>query len=371
MVPGRTQIVRAYLLSAVVVLAAAGGSLLYTETASVKLSVPRQSIEAYVTLSGGSTGGPLTTQRMQVNITESQQGTASTVQISPTYASGQVVFRCSPACQRAPVTIAQGQLITTARSLGYATQEPATITTTTGEATVTVRAVSPGADWNADIGTLTIIADNSDSGLKVTNPVAIAGGASARSAQVIQPSDYDTVRNALNVKVTNELGVALFANANGTDYVGDPWSIITVTSDHAVGDETPSFTIKTTGTEGATAFSESQANAIMLAALMAKVPPGQELTNDRIQYIYQSHQVAPNADVLVTGKADGFVVPKLSPQALRTQIRGLSPAEATRSLQRSEPGSQVEIRISPSWVPWLPIIEDHISLTVVVEQARA
>ncbi len=362
--------VPAYLLSAVVVLAAAGGSLLFIETASVKVSVQPQSIEAYVTLSGGPTRGPLSTQRMQVNITESQQGKASTVQVSPTYSSGQVVFRCSPACQRAPVAIAQGQLITTARSLGYATQEPATITTTTGEATVTVRAISPGADWNADIGTLTIIADNSDSGLKVTNPVAIAGGANARSARVVQQSDYDTVRNSLNVKVTNELGAALFANANGTDYVGDPWPIITVTSDHAIGDETPSFTIKMTGTEGATAFSESQANAIMLAALKAKVPPGQELTNDRIQYIYQSHQVAPNADVLVTGEADGFVIPKLSPQSVSAQVRGLSPAEGVRSLQRTAPGSRVEIRISPSWVPWLPIIADQISLTVVVEPAR-
>jgi hypothetical protein len=363
--------VRAYLLSAMVVLAAAGGSLLYMETASVKVSVSRQSIEAYVSLSGGPTGGPLPTQRMQASITESLQGTASTVQISPTYASGQVVFRCSPACQRAPVIIAQGQLITTAKSLGYATQEPATITTTTGSATVTVRANSAGAAWNADIDTLTIIADNSDSGLKVTNPAAIAGGADARSAQVIQQSDYDTVRNALSVKVTNELGAALFANAHGTDYVGDPWPIFTVTSDHAVGDETPTFTVKMTGTVGATTFSEFQANAIMLAALKAKVPPGQELTNDPIQYIYQSHQVAPNADVLVTGKADGYFVLKLSPQSLRSQIRGLSPAEAARSLQRTAPGSRVEIRISPAWVLWLPIIADHIALTVVVEPARA
>ena len=360
---------RAYLLSAVVVLAAAGGSLLFTETASVNLSVPRQSIEAYVTLSSGPTGGPLSTQRIQVSATESLQGNASTVQISPAYASGKVVFSCSPVCQRAPVTIPQGQLITNAKSLGYATQEPATIATTTGEATVAVRAVSPGAEWNAGIESLTTMADNSDPGLKVTNPVAIVGGANARSAEVIQQSDYDTVRNALNVMVTNQLGAALFANAKSTDYVGDPWPIITVTSDHAVGDESPSFTITMSGTEGATEFSETQANEIMLAALEAKVPSGHELTtNDRIQYIYQSHQVAPNADVQVTGKANGFFVP--TPQSVSTQIRGLSPTDAVRSLQRMAPGSQAYIRISPSWVPWLPIIAGHIAVDVVAEPAR-
>lgn len=359
--------VRAYLLSAMVVLVAAGGSLLYMESASVKLSVPPQHVELLVTLSSGPTGGPLPTQRIQANITESQQATASTVQISPTYASGQVVFRCSPACARAPFIIPQGTLVTTAKSLGYATQAPATITTTNGSATVSVRATSPGAGWNADPDTLAIIANNSDSGLKVTNPAAIAGGANARSAQVIQQSDYDAVRNALNVKVNDELGAALNVIAQGVLYVGDPQPVYAVTSDHSVGDETPSFTIKMSGTIGATTFSESQAKAITLAALQAKIPPGHVLTTDPVQIIYQSHQVVPNADILVTGKADGFIIPKLSSQSLSSQIRGLSPAAAATSLQRAAPGSLIEIKISPTVAPFLPLLAEHISITVIVE----
>lgn len=361
MVPDRTQMVRAYILSALVVLVAAGASLLYMETASVKVSVPEQSLGTQVTLTS------LPTQRIQANITESQQGTASTVQISPTYASGQVVFSCSPACQRAPLVMGQGQLITTAKSLGYATQAPATITTTTGSATVSVRATSPGAAWNADPDTLTIIANNSDSGLKVTNPAAIAGGANARSAQVIQQSDFDTVRSALTVKVTNELGAALNVNAQGSLYVGDPQPVITFTSDHNVGAETPSFTITMTGTIGATEFSESQAKAIMMAALQAKIPPGHELTSDPVQIIYQSQPAGSNGDVVVIGKAVGLVVPKLSAQSLSSQIRGLSPAEAAKSLQRTAPGSLVEIRISPSVAPLLPIFAEHISVQVILE----
>jgi hypothetical protein len=361
MVPDRTQMVRAYLLSALVVLVAAGGSLLYMETASIKLWVPEQSLGVQVTLTS------LPTQHIQANITESQQGSASTVQISPTYASGQVVFSCSPACQRAPVIIAQGQLITTAKSLGYATQAPATITTTTGSATVTVRATSPGAAWNADVDTLKVIANNSDSGLTVTNPAAIAGGANARSAQVIQQSDYFAVSEALTIKVTNELGAALNINAHGMLYVGDPEPVITITSDHNVGDETPSFTIKMTGTIGGTAFSESQAKAIVLAALQAKIPPGQELTNDPVQIIYQGQQAAPDTGVIVIAKAEGFVIPKLSPQSLSAQIRGLSPAAAAHSLQRAAPGSLVDIQISPAAAPFLPLIAEHIAVTVIVQ----
>ncbi len=357
--------VAAYVLSAMAVLVAAGGSLLYMETASVKLSVPTQSLGALVTLTG------LPTQRIQANISDSQQGTASTVQISPKYASGQVLFRCSPACQQAPFNIPSGTLITTAKSLGYATQAAATITSTTGSAPVAVRATAPGAAWNAAPDTLTIIANKTDPNLQVTNPAPIAGGTNARSAQIIQQSDFDTVRGALTLKVNDQLAAALKANAEGMSYIADALPVINLMSDHSVGEETPSFTITMTGTIGAIAFSESQAHSLLRAALEAKIPPGEELTTDPIQTTYQIAQASANGDVIVTGKAVGFVTPKLSPQSLRSQIKGLRPAEAAKSLQRTVPGSLVEIRISPAVVPWLPIIAEHISLTVVVEAARA
>src|SRR5258708_24110581 len=105
MVRRRTEAVGATLVTVLVVLAAAGGSLLYTETAAVKLSVARQSIEVYVTLSGGPTGGPLKTRRFNASVTDSQRGAASPVQLSPTYASGPVVFPCSPACHPRPVLL--------------------------------------------------------------------------------------------------------------------------------------------------------------------------------------------------------------------------------------------------------------------------
>jgi hypothetical protein len=359
------------LATVIVVLAAAGGSLLYTETASVKLSVQRQGIEAYVTLFGGPTGGALQTHRFKASTTESQQGSASTVQVGATYASGyaQFTYNCATPCVRPEVNLPAGTVVTNGGSLGYATQAVATINSAGGTTSVGVRATGLGASWNVTPGTLTTIASDNPYGheLTVTNPSAISGGADGRLAQVIQQADYDAVLKTLTDKVNHELGVALFSAAPGADYLGDPSPVTSLESDHAVGDETPSFTIKMSITDGATAFSELDANAIMLAALKAQVPPGLELTNDRIQYIYQSHQVARNAEVTVTGKADGFVLPS---QSLRSQIRGLSPADAARSLQRTAPGSRVEIRISPATMPWLPVIADHISLTVLVEPAR-
>src|SRR6267142_7251404 len=87
----RTEMVRAYILSAVVALVAALGSLLYVETASVKLSVPPERLVANVTLTGGQTSGDLKTQRIQATVSETRTGNASIVLVAPAFSTGRVV----------------------------------------------------------------------------------------------------------------------------------------------------------------------------------------------------------------------------------------------------------------------------------------
>jgi hypothetical protein len=369
MVLSQRQLFAAIVLSAVAVVLAAVGSVLYTETATVKLSVPPQRIGVSVTLSGGQAGANLQTQPIHAAVTDSQQGSASSVQIAPTYASGRVVFHCSPACKSSPLNIPQGTLISTAKSLGYSTQAAATVTSTTDSAPIAVRATAPGKAWNADAGALTTIANSPDGNLHVTNSAAIAGGADARTAQVIQQSDFDAVRNALTAKINDELAAALKVNAQGLSYIADALPVINITSDHHVGEETTTFTISMTGTTGAIAFSDSQAQALLRSALQARMSPHEQLTSDPIQTAYGLGPTNAAGDVIVIGKATGYVIPALSPASLRSQIRALTPAQAARSLQNTAPGSLVEIRISPSAVPWLPVVADHISVTVIVEPA--
>lgn len=363
MIPSPRQLFAAYVLSATAVVVAASGSVLYSETARVKLSIPPQRLEANVTL----TSGDLHTQRIAASVTDSQQGTAGTVQISAVYAAGQVEFTCS-SCQKYPLNIPPGTLVSTAKSLAYATETAAIITATVPAAAVAVRATAAGPAWNTDPNTVTTITNSPDSSLHVTNAAAITGGANARSAQVIQQSDFDSVRNELTARVNNHLQVELTAQAQGLNFIADPQPVLSLSSDHNVGDETPSFTITIAGKIGAFAFSESEAQKLLRSQLMARVPPNEELTADPIQANLQMLAIS-NGDMVVTEKAVGFVVPKLSQQSVSSQVRGLTPAQAARLLQRKAPGSLVEIQISPAAVPWLPLVAQHISVTIVVEPA--
>lgn len=382
MVRRRTLILRIALAGALVLLLGVAGTLLYTETATVRLTITPQRIETIVPLAGGQSRGGLTTTRFGATATESRQGLASTVLVSAAYATGFVLFtyNCTKNCVNATAWMPAGTIVANAGSFTYATQSVATINSSQGTALVPVRATGVGADWNSDPQTVTTIVSLNYWGhdLTVSNPSAISGGNDGHLAHVIQQSDYDVVVNTLTAKVNDDMGKALFARSKGGMYVGDSKASYTVTSDHNVGDEAASFTIRVSGTIGATAFSETQANAILLAALKARVPPGQQLTNDRIQYVFMGRHVSQptddvfdtGTDVLVTGTADGFTTPALTPQSVRSRIRGLSPAHAMSSLQSTSPGTKVEIRVSPTAMPLLPLIPDHIAVTMVVEPAH-
>ena len=368
MVPGKRQLLLTCGLALALVAVASGG-VLYGETASVKLSIPPQRLQAKVGLILGQREGQLHVQRIQASFTASQEGTASTVQISATNASGEVLFTCSP-CQNVPLTIPQGTLVSTNKSLGFTTVADTTITTITnavGSGSASVRATAAGTEWNTDPNTVTTIPSSPDPNLHVTNPASITGGANARSAQVIQQSDFDSVRGSLTTTVSDHMDAELTAPAPGLAYIPDPQPVLRVTSDHGVGDETPTFAITMTGTLSAVAFSESEAQALERAAVMAQVPPDQELTSDPIQWTYFGQQATGNGDQILILTGVGCMVPKLSQRTLRSQIAGQSSAQAGKSLQRTAPGSTVEIQTWPSAMPWLPLVAEHISIKSVVE----
>jgi hypothetical protein len=356
--------IRAYILSVVVVLVAALGSLLYMETAAVTLSVPPQKLVANVTLSGGQAGADLKTQHIEVTVTRAQSGTASVVQVGPTFATGRVMFSCTRCASGVKVRVTEGTLVTNSKSLGYATQAAATVTRT-HSATVAVRATATGASWNTAKGTITRIDSTPSRNLRVTNPSAISGGADIHPAPVIQQSDFDAVRTELAGTISDALDVALKAKAVQMTYIADGAPVLTVITDHKVGDQVNSFKMTMTGVIGATAFSDNDARALMRTALEAKVPMGQQLTADPIAITWQVQRAGPNGEVTVNGTAVGYVAPALSISTLRARIRGFSPNEARKTLERVVPGATVEIRIAPVPLPWMPLIAEHISITVI------
>jgi hypothetical protein len=296
------------------------------------------------------------------------QGDASTGTVAATYASGQAAFTCSP-CSSTTTPIPDGTTVSTAAGVHYSTSGQAEVSSSHTSVTVAIKALLPGPHGNTAANTVTVI-DKPITNVKVTNPQSIAGGADATTGQVVQQSDLDRVQLALTAKVAQDLDAALKAQAEGLGYLADGQPTLNVTSDHKVGDAAATFTMTMTGSLGATAFSLSEADALLRAALNQKVPKGYQLTADPIQTSYQADKPNANGDVTIKGSAVGVIVPNVTANELKARIKGMRVDTARHQLELLAPGTTVDITVKPA-VPWLPVLQDHISLTIVLQPSAA
>ena len=362
----RQALLPAYVLSVVAALAAVLGSLVVMETATIKVTVPTTKIVADRTITGGTSGQELTTTRIQAEVSDSQPGTTSVAAVSPAFATGQVVFTCSP-CSSNALPIPDGTTVSTVAGIHYATQGRVDIIPPNTSVTAAIRSLQPGTPGNTAKDTVTVI-DKPIINVKVTNPSPIVGGANATTAQVVQQSDLDRVRAALTVRVTQDLNAALTAQAGGLTYAADGQPVLNFTSDHKVGDQVATFTMTVTATLGAIAFSERQADALMRESIAQKIPKGFTLTPDPIQASYVVQHAGANADVTIKGSAIGVMVTNVTEAELKARIKGMRVESARKQLLQITPGTTVDMKVKPA-VPWLPVLQDHITLTIALEPA--
>lgn len=357
----RQPLLPAYALSAIAAVTAILGSLVVMQTATVKLVVPASKLVVNVTFKGGPHGQDLVTTTIQADVSDSAQGTASALQVAAIPATGLATFTCSP-CSPNEMPIPFGTTVSTAAGVHYDVA-PASIAPPHTFVQVPIRALVPGKAGNTAANTVTVI-DKPIPNLKVTNPQPTAGGTDATSNQVIQQSDLDHVQLALIAKVTQDIEAALKAQAAGLNYLTDGQPTLKVTSDHKVGDQVATFNMTITATLSAVAFSQAQADTLLRGALNQKLPKGFQLTADPIQTIYQVQRSA-NGDVTIKGTGTGVIVPDVTAGELKARIRGMRVDAARQQLELLAPGTTVDISVKPS-VPWLPVLEDHINLTIVV-----
>jgi hypothetical protein len=357
----------AYVFSAVAVLAAVLGSLVVMETATVKLTVPSSKVTANLTINAGPHGRDLTTTHIQASVTDNVQVTSSTVVNPPTYASGQVLFSCSP-CSTSPQAIPEGTVVSsssTSAKVHFATLAGVTVSATTKSASVAIRALVPGTSGDVAAKTVTVM-DQPITGVSVTNAAPTAGGVDATASQVVAQSDLDVAQSLLTAQVTQDLNATLKAQAEGLGYLPDGQPGFTYATDHKVGDKVPSFTMTVTATQGAIAFSQGKADSLMRTALDKKIAKGFQLTSDPIQTTYQIARPSANGDVSIKGTAVGVVIPNVTADDLRSRIKGMRVDAARRQLEGLAPGATIDIVVKPN-VPWLPVLQSHIAVTIVIE----
>ena len=363
---------RPYLIGAgIIALLALLFGMLYLPTAAATLTVQGTPIKDDVTLLGapGTPAGSanaFATQAVHASESQTLPGTPTgQKQIAAIAATGNVTFTLSCfLCDGADLP--KGLVVSTDSGLRYATQQAASISGTSGTATVPIAAVTPGAAGNTAADTITTIEGNTrPQDLRVDNHSPTTGGAEARTANVIQQSDIDSVRDVYAkdavTRVTDQLnskaqGLHLVLVGNGVQAVA--------TADHKVGEEVPGFTITITVSGDGVAFDDKTVKAMLRSDLQNRVPQGSQLTPNNITTTYDA--VSPTADghITLNGHAAGFYTPVFLVTAIRSHLKGMSPSSAHAFLQSLPSVVDARVVQQPYGLPWLPLFSSRITLNI-------
>lgn len=338
-------------------------TLLYTEQAVVRIAIPARSVAVKnVVLNGASEGIALRTTPLTVSVTETLKGQSSITRIPANVAVGYVTFWCSPmtSCPNG-YTVQAGTIVESVSGVGYRTMSSASFPSCAPSSPVVISAITPGSAGNAGAGA--VVFGQFPGYIHVTNQSAVTGGTDARATAVVTQADLDAARNVLAAKASSELTTQLAAEAGGRAYFAAASPELTVVSDARAGDQVPAFTVTVTGTLSATAFSVSDAQAALRRALARQVPTGFRLLSGPLDAVYSAQ------DTMIAGSASGFAVPALDAKAVTARIRGESPTKAASWLRAEVPGASVHIQTAPFAMPWLPLLDDHISIQIVVQPA--
>jgi hypothetical protein len=337
-----------------------------SETATVTIHVPMHRAAAYATLTGSRGAGDLPTRHITAQVTEKLTGDASPVTLS-TYATGFVVFSFYNGCTydcRGEVMLPAGFDVATAAGVHYKTQAQAFFPFLSSSRPTPVIAVNSGPSGNAAAGVVTEI--NNPGPLTVTNPQPITGGTS-RNTHVVLQKDYDAVRAQLTVTATSDAQASMLGKIGGLRYVADGKPAVTVTSDHAVGDEIATFTLTATISLSANGFSDARARQLLRSALSAQFLAGEAVAPDSVSTDYSILQMTPDGQVVVIGTASGSATRSVATEPLRLLIASSSPDQARKTLESAVPGARVDIRVGPFGLPWLPADPNRIRMIVAAQ----
>lgn len=334
------------------------------ESAQVTLVVPPQLVERTVNLN------TVSIQHLDAQVTETWPGTASTVAVAASPATGSVRFNlvCSASSTCQPLTVPAGTIVKTSHNVRFATRAAVTLQppVASQRGSAPIQAVVPGSAGNQPAGSIEYV-DNSPRPccLTLVNTAPTTGGADAGMGPVIQQSDMDSARAALTTQVTNELNAALSAKASGLTYIPDSSPVLSYASDHSVGDKTATFSLTAAGKVSASAFSRSQADGMVRAALGRAVPAGYRLL-DPIKVSYTFQTWADGSHPSVVAHAVAYAVPSASTARIAQDVRGHSTGDAANRLRSSFRGATVRIQTGPLPLPFLPLVARRIAVSVRV-----
>lgn len=273
-----------------------------------------------------------------------------------------------------PQVVPAGTIVST--SAGQSFQIPNTITvpgaslsngqTVSGSISVSIIATSEGDTSNLSSGTGSL---SNPPNPNVTAQDFSTSGGTTKIVTVLSQSDLDGAKANLTKKLTDASTAKVSDQLKGHNYLSkdgsDSFSLVSFTSDHAVGDQVDQATISAKGSDKRLVIDLDQLKSQFVSLAQASVGKSNNLSISAIQTTnLQLHSNPSTLSVTIIGT--GKTSTPIDPSKYQSHLLGLSNQAALDYLKAQLPDSTFTLQPSPSWWPFKHLSYASHSLTLKV-----
>ena len=280
-------------------------------------------------------------------------------------ARGKVTFR--NLTQQA-VKIPVGTVVRTVDNVRFATTRAGEVAAGVEETLeLPVEAVESGRAGNVEVETIVVVEGRLGLSLSVTNPETMTGGRETPSVQA-SDADRERVKKQLLAKLEKEARAQLADELQAGDVLlEDTFAVSQILSelyDPPAGAASTKLTLNMQVEYSALYADASDLTELASLALNASIPAGFSAASEELTLKPVTKPML-NDDGFTrwTVRAERRIVQQVSPAQVTQMIQGISSRRAQTLLEKSLPlEEQPQIKLSPAWWPWVPIVPFRISV---------
>ena len=238
---------------------------------------------------------------------------------------------------------------------------------------VPISASAPGAAGNVAAGAIVTISNNPEPNrFHVVNQGPSAGGVDPVNQKVVSQQDLDNAKKQLGDPLQQKVKDDIAQKATGHKLLADTEDLnVTETADHKVNDVADNFNATVSVDGKAIAVDDAKVKEALKAALKKQVPTDYGLTDDplKLDYTVAQHD-SGKGSVALSGTASGFMATAIDESSLQKALTGKSVAQGRAYIMGRIDASDVIIRETPPFIPWLPLVSGRIDIRRQVENSH-
>jgi hypothetical protein len=285
-------------------------------------------------------------------------------------AKGIVVFRN---LTQEAVTVPDGTVIRTADEeapVRFVTTEEGELAAGTSKTLeLPIEAVEGGLSGNVDAETIVVVEGRLGLALSVSNPEGLLGGREIPSVQASE-ADRERVKEELLDELEEQARARLAEEIKGGDLLFEETfevaQVLLEEYDPPPGAASTKLTLTMEVEFSARYVSASDLTELASLALNASLPPGFAPLSGALS-VEPVTEPSANEDGSMrwTVRAERQVVQQIDKTQVTQMIQGVASQQVELLLKQQLPlAGSPEVRLSPSWWPWVPIVPFRISVMV-------